>query len=430
MKTNSSVLATLLVLAVAVELVAQQRATNSTGTMQNPFDALDAPRPNYARVVQFVPKLGATNLGATPTNATKFTPPPPESLDGASNLTTVPTNAFGFEPLPVLEPREIARRILPSTVLLVMQDARFQALSLGSGFIVGEGKIISNEHVVEGASAGFAKIVGKEGKFQIKGILAKNEDLDLVLLSVPGIAGNVATVASSRTLQIGDPVYACGNPKGLEGTFSAGILSSFRQVGTNRLLQITSPVSPGSSGGPIANSYGDIVGVTVATYQGAQNLNLAIPGEFVRVLLEAHQELQELPQAAKTKSAKNLFSILGSESDTSGVIGESFMWDGDISGSLSGYGQFSFALRNRSEQTVKNIKGLAIIYDRNGNPADFSRIDYYGAIPPGLARRLRGTFDSSVKPLTTPISPQNQYEYSLTPSTKVEFRILSFEIEE
>jgi S1-C subfamily serine protease len=328
-----------------------------------------------------------------------------------------------------IEPREIARKIFPSTVLIVVQDANSQPLALGSGFIVGDGKIVSNMHVVEGGSGGYVKLIGKEGKHQIKGVLAKNEELDLVLLSVTDLPTNAVTLASSG-LEIGDTVFACGNPKGLEGTFSSGIVSSFRDAGSNQLLQITAPISPGSSGGPIVNANGDVIGVAVATYRGGQNLNFAIPAKFVEQLLNSPQELQEMAKGAKTDSTRTLLSKLGSERDTSGVTGDQFLWEGDISGSLANYGTFTFALKNRTKQTLKQIRGLAIIYGRDGSPADFTEFRFYGSLPPGLVRRCSGSFAASVKALTTSPSSQNQYMYSLTPSTRVEFRVLSFEIEE
>ena len=330
-----------------------------------------------------------------------------------------------------IEPREIAKKIFPSTVLIVVQDVNSQPLALGSGFIVGDGKIVSNMHVVEGGAGGYVKLLGKEGKHEIKGILAKREDLDLVLLSVSGLPTNSVKLGTSN-LEIGDAIFACGNPKGLEGTFSSGIVSSFRDTGSNQLMQITAPISPGSSGGPVVNSDGDVVGVAVATYRGGQNLNFAIPAKCVAELLSAPQELQEFAKGAKSDSSHTLQSKLGTEKDTSGITASDFLWNGGVSGSLDNDGGFTFALRNQTKQTVKNVRLLAIIYDRNGNPADFDEIylQQWMTFPPGLARRCNGGFNQSIKPLTTSISPKNQFEYSLAPDTRVEFRILSFEIEE
>ena len=71
-----------------------------------------------------------------------------------------------------------------------------------------------------------------------------------------------------------------GNPQGLEGTFSQGIVSSIRVLGADKILQITAPISPGSSGGPVLNEKGQVIGVSVATFRGGQNLNFAIPSKL------------------------------------------------------------------------------------------------------------------------------------------------------
>jgi S1-C subfamily serine protease len=166
-----------------------------------------------------------TNAPSQPTaKSSRFTPPPLNSrvLDTPSRSTTnvAPSAAeIAFQEAKaradadgtLMQPREIAERILPSTVLLVMRDAKSKPLALGSGFVVGEGKVVSNFHVIEGASAGMAKLVGKEGNVEVLGILAKNEEMDLVLLSVPGIIGKAVNLSSSKAVAIGDPVYACGN---------------------------------------------------------------------------------------------------------------------------------------------------------------------------------------------------------------------------
>src|SRR5262249_7827334 len=75
---------------------------------------------------------------------------------------------------------------------------------------------------------------------------------------------------------VGERVFAVGNPRGLEGTFSEGIISGFRDVGNVRYIQITAPISPGSSGGSFLDDKGEVIGVATATIQGGQNLNLAI----------------------------------------------------------------------------------------------------------------------------------------------------------
>lgn len=169
--------------------------------------------------------------------------------------------------------QEIARKAFGSTVLLVMEDANGQSISLGSGFFVRDGEIASNLHVVEGAARGYAKLVGEKTKYDIEGITAVDPERDLVILKISGGRSERLALGDSDIVQVGESVYAVGNPQGLEGTFSQGIVSSIREVGTDKLLQITAPISPGSSGGPVLNGKGEVIGVSVATFSGGQNLN-------------------------------------------------------------------------------------------------------------------------------------------------------------
>jgi hypothetical protein len=87
-----------------------------------------------------------------------------------------------------------------------------------------------------------------------------------------------------------------GNPHGLEGTFSAGIVSSIRRVDDDALLQITAPISPGSSGGPIVNSKGEVVGIAVASLVEGQNLNFAIASKRLGGLLGQRADAVPLPR--------------------------------------------------------------------------------------------------------------------------------------
>jgi len=154
-----------------------------------------------------------------------------------------------------------------------MEDANGQSISLGSGFFVRDGEIASNLHVVEGAARGYAKLVGEKTKYDIEGITAVDPERDLVILKISGGRSERLALGDSDIVQVGESVYAVGNPQGLEGTFSQGIVSSIREVGTDKLLQITAPISPGSSGGPVLNGKGEVIGVSVATFSGGQNLN-------------------------------------------------------------------------------------------------------------------------------------------------------------
>ena len=184
-------------------------------------------------------------------------------------------------------PQEIARRALASTVLVATQDANGEPLKYGSGFFVRPGHIATNHHVIERATKIYFKLVGQETTYWIEDIVATDPTHDLALLRVSSVNIPVLSLANSDAVQIGENVYAVGNPRGWEGTVSDGIVSSIRGEGNNKWIQITAPISPGNSGGAVLNSRGEVIGVATLSYQAdyAQNLNFAIPSNYLKTLL-------------------------------------------------------------------------------------------------------------------------------------------------
>ena len=315
-------------------------------------------------------------------------------------------------------PQQIAKKAFGSTVLLVMEDANGQPISLGSGFFVRNGQIATNLHVVEGAARGYAKLVGQKTKYDIEGITAIDSQRDLVILKVSAFGQQTLSLGNSDAVQVGEPVYAVGNPRGLEGTFSQGIISSIREVRTDKLLQITAPISPGSSGGPVLNGVSDVIGVSVATFHGGQNLNFAIPSNYLQALVAKVGAAKPLSQAKSAKSDSSILADIGGRS-TDGVTGGKLTWDYALTQS----GHYSFSLQNRLRENMSNVYCLVIFYDAQGDPIDVDVVQFQGLIPAGLARRVESNVHSSVQELTTRSG-------SKTPHTKVELRILDFEIVE
>lgn len=314
--------------------------------------------------------------------------------------------------------QEIAKKAFGSTVLLVMEDANGQPLSIGSGFFVRDGEVASNLHVVEGAARGYAKIIGQKAKYDIEGITAVDPDRDLVVLKISGARAGGVTLGNSDSVQVGEVVYAVGNPQGLEGTFSQGIVSSIRDIGTDKLLQVTAPISPGSSGGPMLNGKGEVIGVSVATFRGGQNLNFAIPSNYLKTLLGKTGPAKPLVQAKSTKAQRSILADLGGRS-SKGVVGAQLTWD---TAHYQG-GEYTFSLRNQLRESVNSVYCLVVFYGSDGGPLDIDVVQYSAVIPGGLARRVAGRVDGSVQELTTPSG-------SKTPRTKVEIRILDFRITE
>lgn len=339
-------------------------------------------------------------------------------------LATLVFNLFVYSLAQAQTARQIAQKTFPSIVLLMMEDTNGQPLSLGSGFFVNDDLVATNLHVVEGASQGYAKIVGKKQKYDIAGLVGVDPRRDLLLLKITGAKAPSLSLGDSRRVAVGDEVYTVGNPQGLEGTFSQGIVSGVRKIGKDTLLQITAPISPGSSGGPVLNTEGKVIGVAVATFKGGQNLNFAIPSSYLALLLQDIKPIAPLSARIPYKKDKSILDDLGGRS-TEGVIGENFAWKNQL---YEFNGDYSFTLRNKLRESVEDIYCLVIFYDRNDRPLDFDLVYYRDLIPASLGKRIEGSVDASVKRLTTPPSKDNPYLSSFIPATEVEFRILDFKI--
>ncbi|MHC2994931.1 MAG: serine protease [Candidatus Atribacteria bacterium] len=311
-----------------------------------------------------------------------------------------------------LTARQIAQNAFPSIVLLVMEDANGQPVSLGSGFFVLDDVVATNIHVIKSAARGYVKIVGQKTKYEIAGLVFADYRRDLALLKITGVKASPLILGDINQVAVGDEVYAIGNPQGLEGTFSQGIVSGIRQIGSDMLFQITAPISPGSSGGPVLNTQGKVIGVAVATFSGGQNLNFAIPASYLAPLLRSVFTLARvvvpLSAEATTKQKKSIIDDLGGRS-VEGVIGENLVW---TYGGASG--PYSFSFRNQLREPVKDIYCFVVFYDHSGNPIDVDVVYYRDVVPAGLAKRVKSRVDGSVQKLTY----------------KVEFRILDFKIVE
>ena len=203
---------------------------------------------------------------------------------------------------------QIAEKALAATVYLEMQDSNGLPLGFGSGFFVRDNLIATNYHVIEGAARGTAKLVGQFSTYTIEGVTATDQTNDLALLKVTVSGINPLPLGNSSDVKIGETVYVAGNPQGLEGTFSDGIISSRRDPYTKERLQMTAPISPGSSGGPVLNSKGEVIGISFMTLVGGQNLNFAIPSRYLTELLTKSTPAKSLAEGNRSISAETYFT--------------------------------------------------------------------------------------------------------------------------
>lgn len=170
---------------------------------------------------------------------------------------------------------KLYNKLKPSVFLVYTSDGKngFQ----GSGFFVSkDGLAVSNYHVFEGTSQGLETIETIDGKqFKINEVLEKSKEKDYIIFRVNIGNYNVANPIPlvSQIPQIGEDVFAIGNPRGLASTLSKGIISAFRE--NNALIQTTAEITHGSSGGPLLNMKGEVIGITTAGL-GEANLNFAV----------------------------------------------------------------------------------------------------------------------------------------------------------
>jgi hypothetical protein len=186
-------------------------------------------------------------------------------------------------------------------------------VSQGSGFFVSSNTIVTNYHVIRGATRIYAKRIGSETLLPVERVVSEDPKRDLALLAVRGVDAPALRLGAYSSLTIGQDIFVIGNPEGLEGTLSTGIISGFRQSAGNRYIQITAPISHGSSGGPVLNASGEVIGVAVAFKSQGQNLNFAIPVDDVKALLSPTNagvgHLDPVPETVapkKTGPAPNL----------------------------------------------------------------------------------------------------------------------------
>jgi hypothetical protein len=342
--------------------------------------------------------------------------------------------------------RQIAQTAFKSVVLLEMNDSHGQPVSIGSGFFIADGIIATNAHVIEGAASGTAKLIGSEQKFSIQGTVALNPHTDLAILKVDSSAPVLILGPDSKPA-VGDKVFVVGNPLGLEGTFSEGIVSGIRSIQSDSILQMTAPISPGSSGGPVMNDSGIVIGVAEATFRDGQNLNLAVPVAYLSEMWAATSQrliVTPLAQHSNIGSDQSIVDRIGTRVESGITIS-----DFKLNYSKIGYGGdkagFELRISNKLPVAIAHIKLRIIYHDVSNSIMDFE--DYFNyslVIPPGLTKTV--TMESSEEALRAaqyydargangsllpPATGDNFYNTNVPRmEPKVEIRVLRFSTEE
>jgi S1-C subfamily serine protease len=211
-----------------------------------------------------------------------------------------------------LTPREIAATAQAATVQVRAMNSRGTEEGQGSGFFVSpDGLIVTNFHVIDGAQALQVETAAGEVYDNVYYVTA-DPRRDLAVLKVPVEGATSLRLGSDTAAVIGAEVYAMGNPLGLTGTFSDGLVSAHRTLEGVSMIQISAPISPGSSGGPVMDERGEVIGVATLIMTGGQNLNYAVPVRYVRPLLSTGDVPQRYSASLLPRSAGEL-AALGAE---------------------------------------------------------------------------------------------------------------------
>jgi S1-C subfamily serine protease len=185
----------------------------------------------------------------------------------------------------------------PCVVVVHALDANNKSFGQGSGSIIrNDGVIVTNFHVIDGAVYLQVK-VGKDKYYWVKKIVYKDPTRDFAILKIEtSDMLPVVKLGDSENVKQGQKIYLIGSPLGLENTLSDGLVSGIRepysarysgvnyQVNLKKAIQISAPMSPGSSGGAVFNDLGEIIGITTFSRAGGENLNFAIPINAIRTV--------------------------------------------------------------------------------------------------------------------------------------------------
>lgn len=208
----------------------------------------------------------------------------------------------GSQPVPATASANPGQRIYQNSIprtCLIVTFRNGKTADLGSGLLVSaDGQVITSNHVVEGADNLAVKCGERESVARVDK-RSKEPDLALLTTSLKGTEHFVLNETYSQNL-IGMDVFVIGSPYGLEGTFSTGVISGLREIDGVRYIQISAPISPGNSGGPVILQDGSVIGIITMALKKGQNLNFAIAAaEVIRSRLLDSSQAKVRPSPSK-----------------------------------------------------------------------------------------------------------------------------------
>ena len=260
-------------------------------------------------------------------------------------------------PASALTPAQVFNKAKDSLVVVKTFDSKGEAEAQGSGVSLPSGVIVTNCHVLENAKS---YKVARKGQFVSATLYANDADKDLCLLKAYVPETVPVQLGKTSALRVGDPVYAIGSPRGLELSLSDGIVSQLRGA-FPPIIQTTAAISPGSSGGGLFNAEGQLVGITTYTVKRGQNLNFAIPVEWLdeispdkRIAAKERSRVDWLAEAVIFGDQKNWQGLLDWCRDWTRVDSESYWAWFCVGEAYTGLNRYKEAIEaNRSALRIK-----------------------------------------------------------------------------
>lgn len=182
---------------------------------------------------------------------------------------------------------ELVKQVKPAVVLIKTYNDKGAEVGTGTGFYVSPDLVVTNYHVIKRARQ-IVITSFDETESPIDEVVAENPKYDLAVLRTSNsVSPTEYLLVSHDSPEEGSHIYVIGNPLGLYGTVSDGLVSAIRySEESGKILQITAPVSPGSSGSPVVNEDGIVVGVVSSIVTAGQNINIAISSQQLSFMLD------------------------------------------------------------------------------------------------------------------------------------------------
>jgi len=283
-----------------VTITADRTIINKGDSVQLTWATIDATFASIAPEIGEVTAQGSTIVKPIESTTYSITVTGPGGSADASVRISV-----GTPPLHTpadLSPREVFMHVSPSVFIVEVLDESGSLIATGSGVAVESDQVVTNKHVIEGG----ATLRIKQGSRTWPAVVTDlDPDHDLCRLTAKGLNAPLVPVRLSSALTVGERVYSIGAPEGLELTISEGLISGLREFKEVHLIQTSAAISHGSSGGGLFDTQGQLVGITTFFLEGGQNLNFALPGDWVKALTARRIPLEE-----KNKTINSAFEAL------------------------------------------------------------------------------------------------------------------------